>query len=88
LIDLFFNGDQTLAGIIALTARVSGSALFLACLLGLPFGAILGLGSFRGKRMVETVVYTAMGLPPVVVGLAIFLLISNRGPRPTPKSAR
>jgi tungstate transport system permease protein len=77
---LFFDGDQTLVGIIALTARVSGSALLLASLLGLPFGAILGLGSFRGKRLVETLVYTGMGLPPVVVGLAIFLLVSNRGP--------
>jgi tungstate transport system permease protein len=63
-----------------LTLRVSGAALLLAALAGVPFGAWLGLARFPGKRLVTALVWTGMGLPPVVVGLAVYLLLSRGGP--------
>jgi tungstate transport system permease protein len=67
-------------GIVALTLRVSISAILIACTLGIPAGTLLGLNRFRGKRLVELLTFTGMSLPPVVVGLLVFLLLSNRGP--------
>jgi tungstate transport system permease protein len=66
--------------IVLLTLRVSGSAIFIACLLGIPFGAWLGLTRIRGKRILELLTYTGMGFPPVVIGLLVFLLLSQQGP--------
>lgn len=66
--------------IVLLTLRVSGIALALATLLGVPLGAWLGLSHFRGRRFVIGVVYTGMGLPPVVVGLVVYLILSRSGP--------
>jgi tungstate transport system permease protein len=66
--------------IVLLTLQVSGSAIFIACLLGIPFGAWLGLTRIRGKRILELLTYTGMGFPPVVIGLLVFLLLSQQGP--------
>ena len=66
--------------IVALTLRVTGAALLLATVAGVPIGALLGLVRFRGQRLVTLVLYTGMGLPPVVVGLAVFLTLSRSGP--------
>ncbi|MDH5508076.1 MAG: ABC transporter permease, partial [Anaerolineae bacterium] len=66
--------------IIMLTLKVSGTALGIACVLGIPAGVVLGLGEFRGKRLLRVLVYTGMGFPPVVVGLVVFLVFSNGGP--------
>ena len=66
--------------IVGLSLRVAGTALLLSALLGIPLGAWLGLARFRGKRHVTALVYTGMGLPPVVVGLAVYLLLSRSGP--------
>lgn len=66
--------------IVALTLRVTGTALLLACLVGVPAGAMLGLVRFRGQRIVTLVLYTGMGLPPVVVGLFAYMLLSRSGP--------
>jgi tungstate transport system permease protein len=66
--------------IVALTLRVTGTALLLATLSGVPLGAFLGLVRFRGRRLVTLVLYTGMGLPPVVVGLVVYLLLSRSGP--------
>jgi tungstate transport system permease protein len=66
--------------IVWLTLYVSGVALGLATLAGVPLGAGLGLGRFPGRRWVELLVYTGMGLPPVVVGLAVYLSLSRSGP--------
>jgi tungstate transport system permease protein len=66
--------------IVILTLRVSGVALFLASILGIPLGASLGLSHFKGRRFIVGLVYTGMGLPPVVVGLAVFLTLSRSGP--------
>ncbi|MCC6190183.1 MAG: ABC transporter permease [Anaerolineales bacterium] len=66
--------------IVWLTLYVSGVALALATLAGVPLGAALALNPFPGRRYVELVIYTGMGLPPVVVGLAVYLFLSRSGP--------
>jgi tungstate transport system permease protein len=66
--------------IVALTLRVTGSALLLATISGVPVGAALGLGRFPGRRAITLVLYTGMGLPPVVVGLFVYLVLSRSGP--------
>jgi tungstate transport system permease protein len=76
---LFFTGDPVLWEIILLSLRVSGVALLISSVLGVPLGAMLGLTRFKGKRLVQAVVYTGMGLPPVVVGLAVYILLSRAG---------
>jgi tungstate transport system permease protein len=76
---LFFTGDPALWEIIGVSAKVSGVALLISALIGIPFGAFLGLVRFRGRRLVQAVIYTGMGLPPVVVGLAVYLLLSRTG---------
>jgi len=78
---LILDLDSGLVEIIALTLRVTGAALLLAVLIGLPIGAFLGLRSkipFAGCLL--PLIYTGMGLPPVVVGLFVYLLLSNQGP--------
>jgi tungstate transport system permease protein len=72
--------DPALVAIVALTFKVTGSALLLATLIGVPFGALVGLTVFRGRRLVELVLYTGMGLPPVVVGLFVYMALSRSGP--------
>jgi tungstate transport system permease protein len=66
--------------VVALTFRVTGVALLIATLLGVPLGAALGLARFRGRRAVTLALYTGMGLPPVVVGLVVYVLLSRSGP--------
>lgn len=56
------------------------SALAISTVVGIPLGAWLALTHFRGRRIVTTIIYTGMGLPPVVVGLMVFLLLSRSGP--------
>jgi tungstate transport system permease protein len=76
---LFFMGDPVLWEIIFLSGKVSGIALLISAILGIPFGAFLGLVRFKGRRLIQAIVYTGMGLPPVVVGLAVYLLLSRNG---------
>lgn len=76
---LILSGDPALWRIVWLTLLVSGSALAIAAGIGVPAGAFLGLRSFRGLRWLTAVIYTGMGLPPVVVGLVVFLLLSRQG---------
>lgn len=73
------TADQVL-DITLLSLLVSGSATSLAAGIGVPLGAAIGLREFRGKSMVRTLVYTLFGLPPVVVGLALFIALSGSGP--------
>src|SRR5688572_25026925 len=68
------------APIVSLSVLVAGMAVFVASVIGLPLGLLLGRLSFRGRHAVWAAVYTAMGLPPVVVGLIIYLLLSRSGP--------
>ncbi len=77
---LVFSGDPGLFAIVRLSLLVSLSAVLFAALLGVPFGALLALTRFRGREAVIVVLNALMGLPPVVVGLAIFLLLSRSGP--------
>ncbi len=63
-----------------LSLRVSGTALAFSALIGVPLGALLGLGRFAGRRLAVTLVYTGMGFPPVVIGLVVYLLLSRSGP--------
>lgn len=65
--------------IVGRTLQVSGSSLVLACLIGIPIGTAIGMLDFRFKRHLQILIYTGMGLPPVVVGLAAYLMLSNQG---------
>ncbi|MCR4407452.1 MAG: ABC transporter permease [Anaerolineae bacterium] len=72
--------DPALFEIVALSLRVSGTALLFSTLIGIPLGAVLGLSRFVGRRLVIALLYTGMGFPPVVVGLFVYLLLSRSGP--------
>jgi tungstate transport system permease protein len=71
---------DTLLEIILLTLRVSGTALIISTLIGIPLGVWLGLKRFRMRRLLVAVIYTGMGFPPVVIGLLVYLMLSNNGP--------
>jgi tungstate transport system permease protein len=73
-------GDSQLLEIILLSLRVSLTAIAVACLIGMPLGAALAIGRFRGRPALLVLVNALMGQPPVVVGLVIYLLLSNAGP--------
>jgi len=73
-------GDQTLLEIVLLSLYVSGVALAISTVIGVPLGAIVGMHRFPGRRLVIALFYTGMGLPPVVVGLFVYLLLSRGGP--------
>lgn len=72
--------DGQLWSIAWLSLRVTITALLISAVVGIPLGAWLALTQFRGKGGVTAVIYTGMGLPPVVVGLAVYLLLSRAGP--------
>lgn len=72
--------DPTLLEIVGLSLRVSLTAVTIAAIVGLPLGALLAVGRFRGRRSIIVLVNTLMGLPPVVVGLLVYLMVSNQGP--------
>ena len=72
--------DLRLWEIVGLSLAVSLSAVVFATLLGLPLGAAIAVGRFRGRQAVIVVLNALMGLPPVVVGLFVYLLLSRAGP--------
>jgi tungstate transport system permease protein len=72
--------DLRLWEIVALSLEVSLAAVLLATALGLPLGAAVAVGRFPGRRAVIVLLNALMGLPPVVVGLAVYLLLSRAGP--------
>lgn len=76
---LIVDFDPELIGIILLSLEVSGIALIIASSLGIPAGSILGLKKFSGRGFIISLSNTFMGLPPVVVGLFVYLLLSRRG---------
>jgi len=78
--DLIWSGDPDLFEIIVLSLRVSLTAVLIACLLGLTLGAWLAVARFRGRSAVLILVNALMGLPPVVVGLIVYLQLSRSGP--------
>ena len=77
---LIASGDPTLGQIVLLSLSVSLSAVALATLLGLPLGAAIAVGRFPGRRAFIVLLNALMGLPPVVVGLVVYLLLSRAGP--------
>ena len=77
---LLFKFDPEVWGIIALSLRVSGTAIFVATLISLPIGSYIALREFRGKKSITNLINTFMGFPPVVMGLLVFLLLSKSGP--------
>jgi tungstate transport system permease protein len=77
---LVLQGDPELAGIVWLSLRVSLTAVALAALLGLPIGAAMAVSRFPGRQAVVVVLNALMGLPPVVVGLFVYLMLSRAGP--------
>ncbi|MBX9700812.1 MAG: ABC transporter permease [Acetobacteraceae bacterium] len=77
---LIAHGDAALLAIVLLSLQVSLSALLLAALLGLPLGALLAVARFPGRRGIVVMLNALMGLPPVVCGLLIYLLLSRSGP--------
>lgn len=77
---LIMSGDATLFAIVTLSLAVSLSAVVLAAVVGLPLGAMLALMRFPGRSAIVVLVNAFMGLPPVVVGLAVYLLLSRSGP--------
>jgi tungstate transport system permease protein len=79
-LELLFSGDATLFAIVRLSLAVSLGATLLAALLGAPLGALLALSRFPGRQAVVVALNALMGLPPVVAGLAIYLLLSRSGP--------
>ncbi|MPZ39175.1 MAG: ABC transporter permease [Rhizobiales bacterium] len=79
-LQLVLAGDPALYAIVRLSLIVSLSAVLLAALVGLPFGAWLALSRFRGREGAIVILNALMGLPPVVVGLLVFLLLSRSGP--------
>lgn len=66
--------------IILLSMQVSGVALLISTVVGIPLGAFLGLKRFFGRRLLIALMYTGMGFPPVVIGLFVYLLLSRSGP--------
>ncbi|MCE8507897.1 ABC transporter permease [Ruegeria pomeroyi] len=77
---LVLAGDSELLGIVALSLRVSLLAVLFAALIGMPLGAALAVGRFPGRRALVVLVNALMGLPPVVVGLIVYLMLSRSGP--------
>ena len=86
-VDAFRDGSAMLVSgatdvwtIVLVSVQVSGAAVLLALVLGIPAGFVLGSKRFIGRRMMLVIANTGMGLPPVVVGLVVAMLLSRRGP--------
>lgn len=79
-LSLIISLDRELLGVIFLSFKVSGIALTIASLTGVPAGAFMGLRNFPLKGIVVSITNTLMGLPPVVAGLFLYLLLSRSGP--------
>jgi len=77
---LILSADPALVEIIALSLRVTVIAVAIACLIGLPLGACVGAFRFPGRTATTVVLNALMGLPPVVVGLFVYLMLSASGP--------
>ena len=77
---LLVEPDRTLLRVIALSLAVSLSATVMAAFLGLPLGAALAVCRFAGRRAIIVMANALLGLPPVVVGLALYMLLSRAGP--------
>ena len=77
---LLLGGDREILSVLWLSLQVSGTATLIALVLGIPAGAVLALTRFPGRTLVVSAVNTGMGLPPVVVGLFVTILLWRSGP--------
>jgi tungstate transport system permease protein len=80
VLDLLFGKDPELRQIIGVTLQMSVLSTSISSLIGIPLGVLLGGNEFRSKRWMQRITNTLMGLPPVVAGLAVFLVLSRSGP--------
>ncbi len=79
-IGLILSGDAELWAIVLLSLRVSLSAVLIAAVIGMPLGAALAVARFPGRQALIVLLNALMGLPPVVVGLVVYMMLSNAGP--------
>ncbi len=84
-IGLLFGKDPELRQIIAVTLQMSFFSTTISSFLGIPLGVLIGANEFCGKRLVLRITNTLMGLPPVVAGLVVYLILSRSGPLGTLK---
>jgi tungstate transport system permease protein len=77
---LLVQGNAYVLEIVLRSLHVSGAAVVLGVLLGLPVGVAVGLTRFRGRGLVIALIHTGFALPPVVVGLFVYMMLSNAGP--------
>ena len=77
-IALMLSFDPELYGIIFLSIRISVLSVIISAVIGLPFGALVGLNRFWGRRSLINLINTFMGMPPVVIGLVVYMLLSNQ----------
>jgi len=76
----FSQRGGELSGIVGLSLMVSGSAVIIGAVLGVPLGALLGLKKFPGRELLLRIIYTLMSLPPVLAGLVVYLIFARSGP--------
>jgi tungstate transport system permease protein len=79
-VELIISRDPELWEIVLLSLQVSGIALVISSVVGIPIGAFMALSRFIGRRLLIVFLYTGMGFPPVVIGLFVYLLLSRSGP--------
>ena len=79
-LSLLFKGDPAVLGIALLTLELSGLATLIALVFGIPLGALLAFKAFRGRGFAVSLINTGMGLPPVVVGLFVSIVLWRSGP--------
>lgn len=77
---LIFSGDTELFQIVGLSLYVSFFSVIISSCIGIPAGVLLGTHQFPGKGVVIRIIYTFMSMPPVIAGLAVFLVLMRRGP--------
>ena len=77
---LLVNMDKSVFQVILLSIRVSGTAVLISILIGMPLGFLLGLTRFRGRGLLAALVNTGLGFPPVVIGLFVYMSLSRSGP--------
>jgi len=77
-VQMLVSFDPELYGIIFLSLKVSISAVLIASVIAIPLGIAISLGKFLGKSLLISVINTFMGIPPVVVGLVVYILLSNK----------
>src|SRR5688572_4522153 len=77
---ILVSAQSYVVDILMMSLRVSGSAILLGVLLGMPVGIVAGMFRFPGRRLLVALIHTGFALPPVVVGLFVYMLLSRSGP--------